>query len=224
MDRLFERGLQAVAAWLSADEAGLQLVSAAANLLWRSALLLDASGGSRGVDAFSGGQAVGPPPAGRVAMVGCLRLLPGLCPRLLQVHLGEASRVAAGLHTTVLPVLQDALCGVGRAAGEAWEAAQASGGASPGAEDAAALLRALHGALAVRTAARVRCAAHFAALPGDASALEAGREAALAWGALAAEWERGALIHAPGFRDMEEGVWRATAGGASLRELCQHSQ
>ena len=150
-------------------------------------------------------------------------MVPGLCPRLLQIHLHDAVRVAAGLHATVLPLLQDALDKFTRVRGEAWDLAARGGGAAQ--EDAAALLDVLHEALVVRTCARVRCAAQFSGLTLTADLVARGEtdlpKEAQAWVTLAQEWEMGALVHAKEFKDMEEGVWRATAGGASLRALCE---
>ena len=44
MERLVERALQAVAAWLAADASGCRLAAACANLQWRGALLAAADG------------------------------------------------------------------------------------------------------------------------------------------------------------------------------------
>ena len=208
-----------MAAWLAADAAGCRLAAACANLQWRGALLAAADHAS-------------PPRPGRAPsrLPGALRAFPGLCPRLQRVHLREAARSAAGLHTAVLPLLHDALGGLARAAGEAWELACAGGGGGAG-EDAAALLAQLRQALAARTCARVRWAAALQAGEGDggggceeggggggaAAALAAQAEA---WGEVARQWEGGALLLGEEFAELEAGVWRATAGAASLRQLC----
>lgn len=214
-----ERALQAVASWLSADAAGCRVASGSANLLWRASLLCAAAGPPA------------PPPwqcrlgAGpHSSLPGCLRSLPGLAPRLGQAHLREARAAAAGLQASVLPLLQDALDRLCRAAAEAREAAGAPG-APAAVQEAAALLAALHSALAVRTCARALAAAQLA--PCTAAALEAAEPAssavgaaAAAWGSAAQEWEAGALALAEDFAALEQGVWVATAGSASLSEMC----
>jgi DNA polymerase-3 subunit alpha len=43
---------------------------------------------------------------------------------------------------------------------------------------------------------------------------------AQAWGEVARQWEGGALLLGDEFAELEAGVWRATAGAASLRQLC----
>jgi hypothetical protein len=220
MERAVERALSALAAWLAADAAGCRLAAGAANLQWRASLLAAAAGAPSS-----------PRAAAASRLPGALRAFPSLCPRLQRVHLREAARSAAGLHTTVLPLLHDALAGFARAAGEAWALACAGGGGGGGGagEDAAALLAQLRQALAARTCARVRWAAALAAADdggggsdgegggGGAAALAAQAEA---WGEVARQWEAGALLLAEEFAELEAGVWRATAGGASLRALC----
>ncbi len=218
MERALERGLQAVAAWLSADAAGCRVAASCANLLWRGSLLAAAGAG------------------GAPRLPGALRAFPLLCPRLQQVHTREAARAAAGLHTAVLPLLHEALGGLVRAAAEAWDlassASAASGGGAPAAEDAAALLAQLRQALVARTCARVRCAARLAGLEGEGGGQAGGGGSAAAaelaaqaqaWGEAAREWEEGALLQAKDFAALEAGVWRATAGGASLRDWCSGS-